>query len=390
MPEYGPSTRCVRLPRPADPATGAIAPPVHLNAAFEFPDLESWRAAAVGERKADLYSRNTNPTCNLFEEQMAALEGAEDATSFATGMAAISATLFALLKPGDKAVTVRDAYGATFLHFTQLLPRFGVECVVLDTDDEDGLIAACKGARLVYLETPTNPALRVLDIRRLAHAARDAGAVSVVDNTFATPINQRPLDLGADLVLHSATKFLAGHNDVMAGVVCGSRELVRTIFRFRELTGPALDPMSAFLVLRSLKTLALRMERHNANAMGLARFLQARPEVKRVCYPGLPEDPGHGVAQSQMSGFGGVLSFELHGGLESARRVLPRLKLAHLAANLGQVDSVVGPTALTSHLELSPEEIAASKVPEGLIRYSAGIEDLEDLVADLSRALTAA
>ena len=305
-------------------------------------------------------------------------------------MGAISTVLLSLLGPGKKAVTVRDAYGATFLLFTQILPGYGVDCTVCDTYDQAGIEAAiAKGCDLLYLETPTNPAIKILDIAALAAAAHKVGAVVVVDNTFATPVNQRPLELGADLVLHSATKFICGHSDAMGGVVCGSSELIKTVFRLRELIGPSLDPDSAFLLLRSLKTLGLRMERHNSNAQKIAEYLEAHPKVKAVHYPGLASHPGHEIARRQMSGYGGVLSFELEGGLDAAEVFLPRLEYAHLAPNLGQVETVAGPTALTSHLELSPEEIAASGVSPGLIRYSAGIEDVEDLLADLEQALSA-
>ncbi|MBW2084478.1 MAG: PLP-dependent transferase [Deltaproteobacteria bacterium] len=384
----GPSTRSVHLANPIDPSTLAIMPPICQNSAFAFDNLEEWRAVALGEKPGDLYSRNTNPTTSLFEEKMAVLEGAEAATSFATGMAAISTTLFALLEASKRAVSVRDVYGATFLHFTQILPRFGIDCHVCDTDNLEAIEASIAGGcDILYLESPTNPAIKVLDLARLSKAAHAVGAVVIVDNTFATPINQNPLSLGADLVIHSATKFLCGHGDVMGGVVCGSKELITKIFRFRELTGPSLDPNSAYMLLRSLKTLGLRIERHNENALTLAHFLEQHPKVEYVNYPGLKSHPTHEAARRQMRGFGGVLSFELKGGMEAADRFLSRLQYAYLAPNLGQIETVAGPTALTSHLELNDEEIAASGVPEGLIRYSAGIEDIEDLRADLEAAL---
>lgn len=390
MTSLGPSTVSVHVKRSVDLNTRAIVPPLCLNSAFAYPDLQSWRDVATGQAPGFLYSRNDNPTTRLFEEKMAALEHAEAATSFSTGMAAISTTLFALLRPGQCAVTVRDAYGATFLLFTQILPDFGIECRVCSTEDETAILAAIgQGCDLLYLESPSNPALKVLDLAKLTEAGGRAGAVSVVDNTFATPINQQPLALGADLVIHSATKFLGGHGDVMGGVVCGSADLVGKIYRFRELTGPSLDPHSAHLLLRSLKTIGLRMQRHNSNALHIARFLEDHPKVERVIYPGLESHPAHSVAARQMRDYGGVLSFELQGGMPAVERFLPRLRLAYLAPNLGQVDTVAGPTALTSHLELSPEEIAASGVPETLIRYSVGIEDPEDLKADLTQALEA-
>ncbi len=389
MPEReGPSTRSVHQGRVGDRAGRTIAPPLVENVAFAFEDLETWRAVALHEAPGDIYSRNTNPTTRLLEEKVAALEGAESATSCATGMGAISTTLFALLSPGQRAVTVRDAYGATFLIFTQILPRFGVTCEVCDTNNLAALEASIgKGCDVLYLESPTNPMLKVLDLERWIGLAHRMGAIAIVDNTFATPINQNPIAFGADLVIHSATKFLGGHGDVLGGLVCGRKGLVGKIFRFREIIGSSLDAHSAWLLLRSLKTLGLRVARQNENALALARFLQKHPAVERVYYPGLESHPGHEIARRQMRGFGGVLSFELKGGMAAGARFLPRLKHAYLAANLGQVETIVGPAALTSHVELSAEERAASGVPEGLIRYAVGIEDLEDLQRDLETAL---
>ena len=385
---WGESTRSVHLRARKDPVTGAIVPPISQSAAYAFDDLESWRRVALGESDGDTYGRNSNPTSRLLVERVAALEGAETGASFATGMAAITTSMFALLDPGKRAVTIRDAYGATFLMFTEILPRFGIECVVCDTDDTEGLEREiATGCDLLYLETPTNPVLKVLDIAALSALAHEQGALVLVDNTFATPVNQRPLELGADLVIHSATKYLGGHNDVLGGIVCGRSELIEPINRHRELTGAALDPHSAFLLLRSLKTLGLRIARHNENAQHLATFLQAHARVEQVFYPGLESHPRHQLACRQMRGFGGVLSFTVEGGMEAAGRVLSSLRLAYLAPNLGQVETIAGPAALTSHVELSAEQIEASGVPASLIRYATGIEDAEDLQADLEQAL---
>ncbi len=384
----GPSTKSVHLGKRVPPTGRAIVPPLIENVAFAFEDLDAWRAVAFDRAPGDIYSRNSNPTTRLFENRMTAFEGAEAATSCATGMAAISTTLFALLNPGRRAVTVRDAYGATFLHFTQILPRFGIPCEVCDTDRPEAIEAAlAKGSDVLYLESPTNPTLKVLDLERLIRAAHRAGAIAIVDNTFATPINQNPIAFGADLVIHSATKFLSGHGDVLGGVVCGRKELIEKIYRYRELVGTALDARSAYLLLRSLRTLGLRVERQNENAMALARYLEGHKKVQRVHYPGLESHPGHEIAKRQMRGFGGVLSFELKGGMNTVSRFLPRLEYAYMAANLGQVETIVGPPALTSHVELSAEERAAAGVPEGLIRYAVGIEDVEDLKKDLETAL---
>ena len=370
---------------------GATQVPVVYSAAFGYPDVDAWLDVALGRQPGHIYSRNTNPTVHAFEEKVRLLEGAAAATSFASGMAAISNTLFTLLSPGDRIVSVKDTYGGTNKIFTEFLPRLRVEVELCDTSDHAQIEAAiAQGCRVVYLETPTNPTLKILDIKRLAAAGHAAGAVVVTDNTFATPINQNPLQLGADLVIHSATKFLGGHADALGGAVCGDRDLVGRIYHYREITGAMLDPMAAFLLLRGMKTLHLRVRQQNESALRIARWLQAHPAVASVYYPGLETHLHHDVARRQMAGFGGVLSFMLEGGFEAVKRVLPRLRFAHRAANLGAVETIVGTPATTSHVECTAEERAAMGIPEGLVRYSAGIEDAGDLIADLAQALVAA
>ena len=370
---------------------GATQVPVVYSAAYGYPDVDAWLDVALGRKPGHIYSRNTNPTVHAFEEKVRILEGAEAATSFATGMAAVSNTLFALLGPGDRVVSVKDTYGGTNRLFLDFLPRVGVEVELCDSSDHEQIEAAiAQGCRLVYLETPTNPTLKVMDIARLAGAAHDVGATVVADNTFATPINQNPLALGADLVLHSATKFLSGHADVLGGVLCGDRELVKRVFHYREITGASLDPMAAYLLIRSMKTLHLRVHQQNESALRIARWLEAQPAVTTVNYPGLESHLHHDVAARQMRGYGGVLSFGLEGGFAAVKRVLPRLRLAHRAANLGAVETIAGPPATTSHVECTAEERAALGIPEGLIRYSVGIEDADDLIADLAQAFTVA
>ena len=368
--------------------TGATTVPVSFGVAHGYPDVDAWQAVALGHAPGYIYGRNTNPTVEAFELKVRALEGAEDATSFSTGMAAISNMLFALLKPGDRVVSVKDTYGGTNQLFLHTLPHWGVTVELCDTANAAEIEGAIgRGCNLLYLETPTNPTLKVTPIARLAAAARAAGAVVVVDNTFATPINQHPLALGADLVVHSATKCLGGHADAMGGALCGRRDLVRAVYHFREINGATLDPMSAYLLLRGMKTLDLRIERQNASAMTIARWLERQPQVSAVHYPGLESHPQHVVAAEQMRGFGGKLSFALQGGFDEVKRVLPKLRLMHRAANLGAVETVGGPPATTSHVECTPEERAAMGIPEGLIRYSVGIENVDDLIADLAQAL---
>jgi len=389
--DLSPATLAVRAGEPASLVEGATQVPIVYSAAYGYADVESWLDVALGRRPGHIYSRNTNPTVHAFEEKVRILEGAEAATSFSSGMAAISNTLFALLSPGDRVVSVKDTYGGTNVLFAGFLPRLGIAVELCETGDHERLEAAiARGCTLVYLETPTNPTLKVLDIARLARAAHAAGATVVADNTFATPINQQPLALGADLVLHSATKFLGGHADALGGVLCGAPELVAKAYHYREITGASLDPMAAYLLLRGMKTLDLRIHRQNESALRIARWLQEQPAVAAVFYPGLETHPLHEVASRQMRGFGGVLSFLLRGGFPAVARVLPRLRLAHRAANLGAVETVAGPPATTSHVECTAEEREAMGIPEGLIRYSVGIEDAGDLMRDLEQALAEA
>lgn len=370
---------------------GATQVPVVHSVSFGYRDVDEWLDVALGRAPGHIYSRNTNPTVHVFEEKVRRLERAEAATSFASGMAAISNTLYTLLSPGDRVVSVKDTYGGTSKIFLEFLPRFQIEAVLCDTTDHAAIEAeVAKGCRVLYLESPTNPTLKVIDLARLAGAGHRAGATVVVDNTFATPINSTPLELGADLVLHSATKFLGGHADALGGVVCGSAELVGQIYHYREIHGAALDPMAAYLLLRGMKTLHLRVRQQNESALQIARFLEAHPAVARVFYPGLESHENHAVARRQMRGFGGVLSFMLRGGFEAVRAFLPRLRYAHAAANLGAVETIAGPPATTSHVECSREEREAMGIPESLIRYSAGIEETADLIADLDQALRVA
>jgi cystathionine gamma-synthase len=384
----GPGTVSVWGGEPKPEGAYATQVPVVNSVSFGYTDVDEWQAVATGARRGHIYSRNTNPTVEAFEEKLRALEGAEACTSFATGMAAITGTLLTLLTPGDRVVSIKDTYGGTSQLFLGLLPRLGMAATLCETTDHEAIEKAVSaGCRLLYLESPTNPTLKVMDIARRAAHARGAGAVVVVDNTFATPINQRPLELGADLVVHSATKFLGGHADALGGAVCGDRRRVERIFHHREIAGATLHPFSAYLLLRGMKTLHLRVRQQNVSALRIALALKEHGAVEEVFYPGLPTDRGHAIAARQMGGFGGVLSFTLRGGFDAVKRVLPRLRLAHLAANLGAVETVAGPPATTSHVECTPEERRALGIPEGLIRYSVGIEDTEDLLADLEQAL---
>ncbi|UCF29000.1 MAG: cystathionine gamma-synthase family protein [Chloroflexota bacterium] len=368
---------------------GATQVPVVHSVSYGYDDVDQWLRVALGQEPGHIYSRNTNPTVQVFEEKVRVLEGAEAATSASTGMGIISSVLFTFLSPGDRIVSIKDTYGGTNKIFTEFLPRFQVDVVLCDTTDHEAIEAeVSKGCTILYLESPTNPTVKVIDLQRLVQAGHKAGAIVIVDNTFATPINQQPLQLGADLVVHSATKFLGGHADALGGVVCGLKQLVQQVFHFREINGATLHPMAAYLLLRGMKTLHLRIRQQNANAMKIAQFLETHPKIKKVFYPGLESHENHDIARRQMSGYGGVLSFSLKADdFEEMGRFLKRLNYAHPAANLGAVETVVGPPATTSHVECTAEEREAMGIPESLIRYSVGIEDPEDLIADLSQAL---
>lgn len=368
---------------------GATQVPVVHSVSFGYKDVDQWLRVALGEEEGHIYGRNTNPTVHAFEEKVRILEGAEAATSASTGMGIISSTLFALLSPGDRVVSVKDTYGGTNVIFTEFLPRFQIDVALCETTNHEVIEAEiARGCQVLYLESPTNPTVKIVDLARLAQAGHAAGAVVIVDNTFATPINQNPLQLGADLVLHSATKFLGGHADALGGVICGTQALVEQIYHFREINGATLHPMAAYLLLRGMKTLDLRIQRQNESALQIARFLESHPRIEKVFYPGLESHENHAIARRQMRGFGGVLSFILRGNdFADVRRFLPRLRYAHAAANLGAVETIVGPPATTSHVECTREEREAMGIPESLIRYSTGIEDVNDLIADLEQAL---
>jgi cystathionine gamma-synthase len=385
---FRPGTQAVWAGEQSEIAGGTLTTPIVNSVAFAYSDPEEWHAVATGKKEGHIYSRNTNPTVAVLEEKIRVLEGGEAATSFATGMAAISNTLFTFLKPGNRVVSIKDTYGGASKIFLDFLPKYNVDVKLCDTTNHEQLEDEIgKGCNVVYLETPTNPTLKILDLKRLSAAARKVGAVVVVDNTFATPVNQRPLLLGADLVVHSATKFLCGHSDAMGGVLCGRKDLVQTVFHFREINGASLQADPAYLIARGMKTLELRIQRQNTSALTIARYLKGHTRVASVFYPGLEDHPGHDIARSQMKGFGGVLSFSLDGSHTHVTKFLKALKLVHLAASLGSVSTLAGPPRTTSHVELTEEQRRALGIPESLIRYSVGIENPEDLLEDLGNAL---
>lgn len=375
-----------------DPAAndGALTPPLHLTSTFMFETAEAGGEMFAGTRPGHVYSRISNPTLDLLERRMADLEGAEAGLALASGMGAITATLWTLVSPGDEVIVDRTLYGCTFAFMRHGLARFGVTITHVDLTDPENLAAAIgPRTRVVYFETPANPNMRLVDIGRVSEIARAAGAVTVVDNTYATPRLTRPIELGADLVVHSATKYLGGHGDLVAGLVVGDAETVGRIRLegLKDMTGAVMAPFNAMLILRGLKTLALRMERHSASALAVARMLNAHPAVASVWYPGLEDFPQHDLARRQMALPGGMIAFELTGGLVAGRETMNRLGLIGRAVSLGDAESLIQHPASMTHSTYTPEERAAYGISDGLIRLSVGLEDPADLLEDLEQAL---
>ena len=364
-----------------------VISPVCLTATYKF-DTSADLIDVVQHRSGYIYSRWDNPTVVAAEKCLAAVEGYDHAIGFGSGMAAISTAVTALVTAGDRIVATREIYGGTFELFSTVLARLGVETFFYNCTDTEGILAEiAKGPAVVYLESPTNPLLRVVDIAPIAAAAHAHGAVVMLDGTFASPVNQHPIDLGVDVVIHSATKYLGGHHDVTAGFVCCNAPHFTPIWTHRKILGGIMDPMSAFLIQRGLQTLDLRVSRQNDNAMAIANFLNGHGAVNAVYYPGLPTHPDHDIAKRQMSGFGGMLSFEVAADFDGTAAFMDRLKKIKLATSLGGVTSLANQPITNTHAALSPEDRAKAGVAENLVRLSAGIEPVEELIADLDQAL---
>ncbi|HEY1960097.1 MAG TPA: aminotransferase class I/II-fold pyridoxal phosphate-dependent enzyme [Polyangiaceae bacterium] len=370
----------------------AVPQPIVATAPYTFENSDEVVARAEGRlsHEREEYGRYGNPTTRAVEERLAALEGTEDAAMFASGMAAVSTAVLALVKRGDHVAIFSECYRMTRELAEKTLARFGVETTFVPMDASALAGALRSETRLVLAEMPSNPHLRCLDLGKIVETCRGRrGLKTMIDATFATPVNCRPAEFGADLIVHSATKYLGGHHDVLGGVVCGTGALVSVVRDLRGVLGPICDPHAAFLVGRGLKTLALRVEKQNASALAIAELLEARPEVERVFYPGLPSHPDHAIARAQMTGFGGVVSFVVRGGLEGARRFVDRLQIARIAPSFGGVDTLVEQPAVMSFYELTSEERATIGIEDGLVRLAVGIEEPVDLIEDLTRALSA-
>lgn len=364
--------------------------PIVQTATFVFENTADIIEFTSEQKERFEYARYGNPTERSAELKLAALEGAEDALLFSSGMNAIVTVLLAMLNKDHHIIVIGECYKRTIEFCNTIRDKFGIGLSTVKTNDFEGLEhSITKDTRIIFAESPTNPHLDVLDIERVVDIARGSGIKVIMDSTLATPFNQRSLEFGVDLVVHSATKYLAGHNDILGGVVAGSNLLVSAIKEFRGLTGGVADPHSAYLLIRGLKTLSLRMERHNSSAMKIAQFLEKHPKVKRVYYPGLPSHPDYEIAKRQMSGYGGMLSFEIDGDLEKTCKFLDSLTIPYIAPSLGGVESLVTHPALMTYHELSPEERAQINMKDELVRLAVGIEDADDLLDDLDRSLKA-
>ncbi|MCC6614077.1 MAG: PLP-dependent transferase [Anaerolineae bacterium] len=373
----------------------ALTTPILQSATFTFRDSDDvadymarkYRGDGAGEREE--YGRYGNPTVVEVERKLAALDGGEAAVLYPSGMAAVSSALLTMLSPGAHVVIGDDIYRHTYEFCTTFLKRFGVETTVVPMGDYDALEAAIipRKTRLIVSESPTNPYGRVVDLVRLAEIGKRQRVRTFVDSTFATPVNQRPLEFGIDFVMHSATKFLAGHNDLLAGVVIGRADRMAALRESRGLLGGIVDPGAAYLLDRGLKTLGVRVRQQNESALALARFLEGHPAIERVWYPGLESHPEHAIARAQMSGFGGVVTFIVRGDRARTSAFIDRLRIPYIAPSLGGVESLIQQPALMSHFDLTPEERLAQGVPDNLVRFSTGIEDTADLLADFEQAL---
>jgi cystathionine beta-lyase/cystathionine gamma-synthase len=364
---------------------GPLSTPIYQTATFEVTDNDQQLRATSTDM---FYTRYGNPTQTAAEAVIVELEGTDAARLFASGMNAITTSVLALLKSGDHIVAQRDIYGGSIKFFSQWLPKLGIETTFVDTTEYDQHARAIRpNTRLLYLESPTNPTLRVVDLRQVTALAKQHNLITFIDSTFATPINQRPADFGIDLIMHSGTKYFSGHADLICGIVAGRRDLIQKIHDTRTTVGGVIDPHAAWLLIRGMKTLAVRVQRHNENALRVAQFLAQHPKVRRVHYPFLEGHPQRALAMEQMRGGGGVLSFEVDGSAEDARRLTEALHLFTLAPSLGGVDSLVCVPVLTSHAMVSAEHRKTMGVTDQMIRLSVGIESADDLIADLEQAL---
>lgn len=386
---WGFATQAIHSGTSVDGGVGSLVPPIYQTSTFVFDNVEQGANRFAGLEEGFVYTRLGNPTVQLLEQKIAILEGAEAALAFGSGMSAVSAVLLGLVKSGEHILCSRSLYGCTFGLLQFMQERYQIDVSLIEMNDEEAVRSAIRpNTKLIYLETPANPTMELIDLAMVAKVAKEKGILTAVDNTFLSPYLQRPIEFGCDIVIHSATKYIGGHGDVIAGVIAGSREIMQQIqMTTQKDFGGILGPMDAFLLLRGLKTLALRMEQHNRNAIRVAEFLESHPLVSRVYYPGLPSFPQHELAKKQMKGFGGLISFELRSGYEGAVQMLNQVKLCRLAVSLGDVDTLIQHPASMTHSIVPREERMKMGIYDGLIRLSVGIEEVEDIIDDLLQAM---
>jgi len=388
--KHGLSTTAIHAGYESDPLTGSLATPIYQTSTFVFSSVEEGARRFAGEEPGYVYSRLGNPTVQVLEEKVAALEKAEEGLAFASGMAAVSSILMALVKTGDHILGTKGLYGCTYGLLNLMKDRFQVDYTLCDMTNEDAIREnLLPSTKVIYVETPINPTMKLVDLQLVAKVAKEVGAYVVVDNTFMSPYLQRPIEHGCDIVIHSATKYIGGHGDVIAGIAVGPKPILDVIrMTTQKDMGGILAPFDAYLLIRGLKTLGVRMERHSENGERVAEFLQQHPKVAAVYYPGLPQFPQHDLARKQMDGFGGILSFECIGGLEAGIRLMNHVQLCKRAVSLGDVDSLIQHPASMTHSVIPAEERAKMGITDGLIRLSVGIEDVEDILDDLDMALS--
>jgi methionine-gamma-lyase len=368
---------------------GSLNPPVHFTSTYTFETAQQGADLFAGESQGHVYSRISNPTLSVLEQRVAKLENAEAGLAVASGIGAITSTLWTLLAAGDEIIVDKTLYGCTYAFLHKGLAKFGVKVTHIDLSDESLLVAALNSkTKVVYYETPANPNMRLIDIKAISNIAKKHAVVTVVDNTYATPLITRPIELGADIVVHSATKYLGGHGDLIAGIVVGHQEMIEQIRLegVKDMTGACMSPFTAMLILRGIKTLELRMQRHSESAQKVAEYLERTPMVSVVYYPGLPSFEQHTLASAQMALFGGMIAFELHGGLEAGKQFIDQLNMIQCAVSLGDAESLIQHPASMTHSTYTQEQREAHGISDSLIRLSVGLESLDDIVADLKQA----
>jgi len=385
------ATKAVHAGQHPDPLTGAVSVPIYASSTFVFQNAEQGAARFAGTETGYIYSRLGNPTVRALEESIAELEGGEDARATASGMAAISTATMSVVKKGDHILAGDALYGGTHKVFTDILKGYGVDCNLVDTSDLTAIEKAIKpNTKLIYIETPSNPMMKLTDMKAVAKIAKKRNIITMTDNTFMSPYLQRPIEHGIDVVVHSLTKSLSGHSDVLGGVIVGSKEFLKKMDPLFKNMGANLGPFEAWLTLRGIKTLHVRMERQTANAMKIAEWLSNHPKVEWVKYPGLKSHPQHELAKRQMDGFGSMMSFELKGGIEAGRKLMNNVKLCSLAVSLGAVETLISHPSSMTHAIVPREERLKAGITDGLVRFSVGIEDVDDILEDLKQALTKA